>query len=456
MEFRREWELRLLSAEIERHVRTSRITTTELRYLLHDLTSATTATDDDRPPTAQKHNSCRTVEVELPCSVQTAEAFLNLVVTPADPSTGSADEKVKVKVDGRGGATSDRAPRRRVVDLLQTASLDAVVGIPSDARLTPGRLEQHGTEESNGATEPEPAVPRRFCVSDRVEWCLGDGGSQLLELSAEEGNTIDDLSISAWCEHHHLTHLQTRLEAQGVDRWCLRDLVEDETLRVELIMDDSMEFSEAEEHQMMQALGLPEGTWFQGTVVSGGGDDGTAVLLDDGRSVYVRLVDNADECLLRPLTGTEAEKKQQKKKKKKASAQKQTQKPWHEQGESPGKQHDSSGNGKKRQNRFSRRPAKAATIEEAIAQDGWEVKRGGKHIKLVRKLVLEDGSEVYQRGPTLSCTPSDIQARSNQLADFNRLRVATFDQMQMLGNAPPSARAQSGSSMASRWNPDFR
>ena len=84
------------------------------------------------------------------------------------------------------------------------------------------------------------------------------------------------------------------------------------------------------------------------------------------------------------------------------------------------------------------------------------MKRGGKHIKLVRKLVLEDGSEVYQRGPTLSCTPSDIQARSNQLADFNRLRVATFDQMQMLGNAPPSARAQSGSSMASRWNPDFR
>ena len=97
--------------------------------------------------------------------------------------------------------------------------------------------------------------------------------------------------------------------------------------------------------------------------------------------------------------------------------------------------------------------AKPQSVNEAIAAFGWEVHRGGKHIKLSRKLELADGSEVYQRGPTLSCTPSDNRARKNQLADLIRKQRETFDQMKMLENEPSERGA---GSMASRWDPDLR
>jgi hypothetical protein len=97
---------------------------------------------------------------------------------------------------------------------------------------------------------------------------------------------------------------------------------------------------------------------------------------------------------------------------------------------------------------------KPQTVAAAISEYGWEVHRGGKHIKLSRKRVLADGSEVYQRGPTLSCTPSDIRARKNQIADLIRRKEReTFAQLQMLENCPKQADYVMGS-MASRWNHD--
>ena len=432
----REWELRLLSADIERHVRTNRITTTELRYLLHDLSSAT---DHDEQPSSSSNSAySSSVEFELPCSVQMAEAFLKVEVA-VEKATQSSDSK---KVAGRDEVKSSGLcmPRRRVVDILETAGVDAVSGIPSTVipslECTDKDEGDEGFDNNTQSADSgfAAASSPRFSISERVEWCVGFGCAKLLDFSTEKGNTVDDLSISGWCEHHHLTHLQTRLEKNGVDRWCLRDLANDEDLRVELIMDESMEFNEAEEHQMLQALELPDGTWFKGTVI-GGGNTGTEVLLDDGRTVYVSSIENANGRLLRPLSTNPTTKTRQ-------------------------KQAKETSNGKKSAENVRKKPSKAMTIEQAISEDGWEVKRGGKHIKLFRKLVLDDGSEIYQRGPTLSCTPSDIRARQNQLADFNRLRIATFEQMELLGNAPSQSSGGTDSpdngSMACKWQANFR
>jgi hypothetical protein len=429
----REWELRLLSADIERHVRTNRITTTELRYLLHDLSSAIHG--DEQPPSSSSNSACSSsVEFELPCSMQTAEAFLKVEVAVEKATQSSISKKVTGRDEGKSSGLC--MPRRRVVDILETAGVDAVSGIPSTVipslECTDKDEGDEGLQDNNTQPVFATASSPRFSITERVEWCVGFGGAKLLEISTEQGNTVDDLSISAWCEHHHLTHLQTRLEKHGVDRWCLRDLADDEDLRVELIMDESMEFSEAEEHQMLQALELPDGTWFKGTVI-GGGDTGTEVLLDDGRSVYVSLMENANGRLLRPLSTNPTTTT--------TTRQKQTK---------------NTSNGKQSAENVRKKPTKAVTIEQAIVEDGWEVKRGSKHIKLFRKLVLDDGSEVYQRGPTLSCTPSDIRARQNQLADFNRLRVATFEQMELLRNAPSQSSGGTNSpdddsSMACKW-----
>ena len=83
---------------------------------------------------------------------------------------------------------------------------------------------------------------------------------------------------------------------------------------------------------------------------------------------------------------------------------------------------------------------KPQSVEATILQYGPGGRSiGGKHIKLSRKLVLSDGSEVYQCGPTLSWTASEVRAAKNQLADLVRKECDTFEQADGCTRRPPHA-----------------
>jgi hypothetical protein len=284
---------------------------------------------------------------------------------------------------------------------------------PADVKQVADAL-RSTDDDAEEQTQQQPPLQLEFQVSEQVEWYLGDEGHEKLQSSQE---------LSEWLAYHRLQHCAAQLEKHGIDMDVLRIAADDEDLRVGAFTD----LGERDEHLMLQAIENPDQSWYRGTVTAlrGSPTIEVSILLDDGRAVTeedfkrIRKFNQNIEDGVNEADGD---------------------------GGGGGGGGGSSGGG-------CEEAAKPQTVEAAILKYGWEIQRGGKHMKLSRMLVLGDGSEVYQRGPTLSCTASDVRARKNQLADLMRKERDTYEQKQMLEDAP--GRRGEGS-MAARWQPDVR
>ena len=218
------WEYRMLGEEIDRHVNMKRITTTELKFLIADLASV--ATDETVEAT--------TVEVLLPCSVETADQFMKLQVTPDTPSD----------VDANSTPHLSKTPRRRVVDVLNaTASAHAVGMRPADVKQVADAL-RSTDDDAEEQTQQQPPLQLEFQVSEQVEWYLGDEGHEKLQSSQE---------LSEWLAYHRLQHCAAQPEKHGIDMDVLRIAADDEDLRVGAFTD----LGERDEHLMLQAIENP-------------------------------------------------------------------------------------------------------------------------------------------------------------------------------------------------------
>ena len=79
----------------------------------------------------------------------------------------------------------------------------------------------------------------------------------------------------------------------------------------------------------------------------------------------------------------------------------------------------------------------AQKLNDYIAQGGYLVDRGGKHIKLRRTIRGANGEEILQTA-TLSLTPSDHRARSNELS---RLRQHERERVAYMGHEDDSSES---------------
>eukprot|EP01045_Picozoa_sp_COSAG04_P014749 COSAG04_NODE_1121_length_8162_cov_9.527595_2_plen_1179_part_00 len=393
----REWEFRLLGEEIGRHVKTKRISTTELKFLLTDLTTVATdeAVDGD------------TIEVELPCPAETAEQFLKLPVTQ---DTASSESET---------TSTPNLPRRRVADILDAAAWSHAAGMrPADVKQIGGitqsangaaadskkrqedeklgQLRQQLRQKqkiARGKKRQQKQSTLRFSVGDAVLWHLGDRGHEMLQST----------DCEAWLRYHHIEHLKPVLERDDLcmDMEFVRLLASDSEARVDAFEEGFVDhdgchiLNERDESLLLTAIEHPDRSWYRGTVEWARGPGGVEeaayrVLLDDGRSVAAQS--DTDTHIRRVVDGA-------------AGAVDDVE------------EDEDEGDSAEEDATTQTDSAKPQSVNEAIAAFGWEVHRGGKHIKLSRKLELADGSEVYQRGPTLSCVgprcPTIVLARTS-------------------------------------------